>query len=216
MKVTPLNNWHKKSGARMVEFSGWEMPISFTGIIEEHLATRESAGIFDVSHMGEIFIEGEEAEMALNYFCCNDINKITDGQAQYTALLNNHGGVIDDLIVYRININKFLLCVNAGNTETDFKWLLKQNRFNIEITDHSNFYGLIAIQGPKSQQILQQIFPEIDQLKYFHFTESYYQNSPVIIARTGYTGEDGFEIFISKEQIEDLYLKLLEEDLIQQ
>ena len=198
-KRTPLYDFHVNNGGKVVEFAGWDLPVRFNGIIEEHNATRNSATLFDVSHMGEIFVDGPEAEAALNYLCCNDITKIADNQAQYSALLNELGGVIDDIIIYRFNTEKYLICVNASNADKDYAWLTKRNKFNCKITNHSEKFGQIAIQGPLSESILSELVPAVKNLKYFYFAEAKIADVPVIVARTGYTGEDGFEIFIPTE-----------------
>ena len=195
MAKTPLYEEHKAAGAQIIDFAGWDLPVRYSGIALEHQAVRKAAGIFDVSHMGQIMISGDGALDFLNHYCCNDLRKIADNQAQYSALLNPQGGVIDDLIIYRLNKKKFLLCVNASNTSEAFHWLTKHNKDNLTIKNSSKDFGLIALQGPKAAEILSKIIPEISKLKKFFFTESYYDNLPLLVARTGYTGEDGFEIF---------------------
>ncbi len=207
---TPLYTEHLKLKAQMVPFAGWEMPVSYSGIIAEHQACRQSAGLFDVSHMGEILVSGAQAEETLQYLCCNDLTKIKDGQAQYSAFLNPNGGVIDDLIIYRFNSTKFLLCVNASNAENDYQWMLTHNKYQAEILNLSNFYGQIAIQGPKAEAILIKLFPTASELKYFHFLETNWLDRPVLIARTGYTGEDGFEVYLQAEHTAKLWTELLE------
>ncbi len=206
---TPLYNEHLKLKAQIVPFAGWEMPVSYSGIIAEHNACRQSAGLFDVSHMGEILITGDFAEETLQYLCCNDLSKIKDGQAQYSAFLNQQGGVVDDLIIYRFNSTKFLLCVNASNADNDYQWMLDNNKFKADILNLSNFYGQIAIQGPKAEAILTKLFPTASELKYFHFLETNWLDRPILIARTGYTGEDGFEVYLQAEHTAKLWTELL-------
>lgn len=210
MRKTPLYNFHEENGGKLVDFAGWMLPVRYSGLIEEHKATRTSAGLFDVSHMGEITIEGADAEKAINYLCSNDVSKIRDGQAQYSALLNEKGGVVDDLIIYRVASNNYLLCVNASNTEKDFKWILENNKFDVECKNVSKEYGQIALQGPEAENILAKLAPEVSELKTFYFTQSYINDVPVIIARTGYTGEDGFEIFIPWNKTEEITTLLYE------
>lgn len=210
MAKTPLFEQHKAAGGQIVDFAGWDLPVRYSGIAQEHQAVRKSAGIFDVSHMGQIMVSGEGSEEFLNYCCCNDLEKIQDNQAQYSALLNEQGGVIDDLIIYRLNQKKFLLCVNASNTSEAFHWLAKHNKNGLTINNVSEDFGLIALQGPKATEILSKIIPEITELKKFFFTEAYYKNLPIIIARTGYTGEDGFELFCPWDDTPLLWEALLE------
>ena len=161
--------------------------------------------------MGEIEIKGKDSLTAINYFCSNNIEKIKDGQAQYTALLNEGGGVVDDLIVYRHNENTFLLCVNASNATKDLEWLNRNNKFDIEIIDKSRDFGQIALQGPYAEKILAKLCPEVTEIKKFYFANSYLAAVPLIIARTGYTGEDGFEIFIPTEKTEEITNMIFEQ-----
>jgi aminomethyltransferase len=197
MKRTPLFDEHVKLGGKIVEFAGWEMPVQYSGVIAEHVAVRERVGLFDVSHMGEIWVTGTEAEKALEFLTCNKVSSLYDGKAQYSAILNHTGGVIDDIIVYRFSPEKFLLCVNASNADVDFEWLVRNNPTSAVITNVSNDFGQIAVQGPKTPELLSRFVDpaKVSSLQYFHFTEEEILGVPVIIARTGYTGEDGFEIF---------------------
>ena len=209
---TPLYEEHLKLGAKMVPFAGWEMPVQYKGVIEEHNSVRNSAGIFDVSHMGEIFIEGTDATKAVDYLVCNDITKLKDNDAQYNALLTPEGAVIDDLIVYKFNSQKYLLCVNASNKDKDFEWIKSNNKYKVEITDKSDFYSLIAFQGKKSFEILGMTkeFKDILTLKYFSFKIIKYKNHDIICAYTGYTGEKGFELFVPNEIASELWNFFLE------
>jgi len=198
MKRTPLYDQHVALGGKIVEFAGWDMPVQYSGVIAEHQAVRNSVGLFDVSHMGEIWVTGNEAESALESLTCNRVNGLYDGKAQYSAILNDAGGVIDDIIIYRFSRDRFLLCVNASNAEKDFAWLSKRNSTSAEFTNVSNDFGQIALQGPKAHLVLKQFVPSdrVENLKYFHFLEHEALGTSLIIARTGYTGEDGFEIFV--------------------
>jgi aminomethyltransferase len=198
MKKTPLYEAHQSLGGKIVTFAGWELPVQYQGVIPEHTATRTKAGLFDVSHMGEIFVTGPEAEQSLQYLTCNDVSKLYDGKALYSAILNERGGVVDDIIIYRYNKEKFLICVNASNADKDFAWFTKHNTFKAVYENQSAAYGQIALQGPAAVTIVKKI-PElasVAELAYFHFKEVQVAGATIIAARTGYTGEDGFEFFI--------------------
>jgi len=211
MKRTPLYNAHVSLGAKMVPFAGWEMPIQYSGLIDEHRAVRSGVGIFDVSHMGEIFVSGDEAEAFLDHFTCNDVKSLTNGKAQYSALINPEGGVIDDIIIYRIADDNYLVCVNASNAGKDYDWMTSTNEFDALIENRSHEFGQIAIQGPKSSEVITKVFhqPSLKDLKYFSFEETAFREIPVIIARTGYTGEDGYEVFIPWGKTELLWNELV-------
>jgi len=211
MKRTPVFDDHVKLGAKVVEFGGWEMPVRYTGFTEEHVAVRTKAGLFDVSHMGEFWVTGTQAEAALNYLLCNDVKKLTDGKAQYSAVLNEQGGVVDDVIVYRFSAERYLICVNAANIDVDFAWLTSKNKTDAKIEDVSPAFGQIALQGPKAEMILGQLVKteDLHSLKPFHFIERDIGGVVSIIARTGYTGEDGFEIFTTADDIAKLWNLLL-------
>lgn len=195
---TPLYDIHLKLGAKLIDFHGWLLPVHYSGIIEEHLAVRSIAGLFDLSHMGEIEVEGEDALKYLNYILCGNIEKLSyDGRIMYCGLLNESGGFIDDLLVYRKSKLQYLLVVNASNADKDYAWMQKHiSGFKAEIRNVSLNTGLIALQGPKSGEILYETARRnFNDLFYYHFTESKLAGKPVIISRTGYTGEDGFEIY---------------------
>jgi aminomethyltransferase len=210
---TPLNEAHRKAGGKMVDFGGWDMPVQYSaGVIAEHLATRTGAGLFDVSHMGEIWVEGEDAIEFVNRITTNDVTKLIDGQAHYSALTNKNGGVVDDLLVYRFYHDKLLLVVNAGTTEKDWDWItsLKKDEA-ITLTNASKDYCQIAVQGPKAIEILQKLTDfNLNDIKYYYFTVDRVDDVEAIISRTGYTGEDGFEVYAGKEYAEQLWDKLLE------
>ncbi|HEY5672988.1 MAG TPA: glycine cleavage system aminomethyltransferase GcvT [Malonomonas sp.] len=200
MKKTVLNQLHHQAGARMVEFGGWEMPVQYSGVIAEHLAVRQAAGLFDVSHMGEIEVSGPQAFDFLQYATINDVASLSDGQVQYTALCYPDGGVVDDLTLYRFAAEKYLLCVNAANTDKDFEWLqqlLEKTDFNnLQLVNRSSEYAQLALQGPKSAEILARLTAvDLTAIKYYCFTEGDVAGVPTIISRTGYTGEDGFELY---------------------
>jgi len=213
MKNTPLNAAHRRAGARMVDFGGWDMPVQYpAGTVEEHLRTRRHAGLFDVSHMGEINVVGKDAIPFVNRLCSNDAAKLIDGQAQYSALTTPEGTVVDDLLVYRFGPARLLLVVNASTTEKDWDWInanLKDE--SVELHNISAEYCQIAVQGPDAISILQQLTQTpLDEIKYYHFREGFVDNLPAIISRTGYTGEDGFEVYAAADKAEHLWERLLD------
>lgn len=211
MNRTPLYDTHKKLGAKMVNFGGWDMPVSYSGVLKEHEAVRSKAGLFDVSHMGEIRVEGEEAMAFLQYLTCNDLSKAKDGQCQYNILMNEQGGAVDDIIVNRIDERHFLVCVNASNAEKDWEWMNRNApQFKVKLENQSADYALIALQGPLASKILSP-FADVSSLKPFHFAEKDFADKKVLIARTGYTGEDGFEIYCQPDEAAWIWGKLLEE-----
>jgi aminomethyltransferase len=212
MKKTPLYDEHLRLGGKIVEFAGWQMPVQYSGVVAEHVAVRERVGLFDVSHMGEIWVTGERAEEALDYLTCNKVSSLYDGKAHYSAILNERGGVVDDIIIYRCAKDRFLICVNASNADKDFEWLTKHNPTNAKIVNASAEYGQIAVQGPRAIELVAPLVKgaDIRALKYFHFAECEMLGSPVIVARTGYTGEDGVEIFVKAEKTVDVWRLLLE------
>lgn len=213
LKKTPLNDAHRALGGKMVDFGGWDMPVQYpAGVIEEHIATRTRAGLFDVSHMGEIWVEGVDAIQFVNRLTTNDVTKLVDGQAHYSALTNEKGGVVDDLLVYRFDQDKLLLVVNAGTTEKDWDWITSHKGDDtVTLTNASADYCQIAIQGPYATAILQKLTDvELDPIKYYHFTTGRVDGVEAIISRTGYTGEDGFEVYAAADSAEQLWNKLLE------
>lgn len=214
MKKTPLNQTHIDSGARMVDFGGWHMPVQYSGLSQEHLAVRTKAGLFDVSHMGEVTVEGEGAENFLNHLVTNNVSKLVDGQAQYALMCYENGGVVDDLLVYKRGTGRYLLCINAGNIDKDWNWIRDAaGKFpNVKAVNVSDEYSQIALQGPLSQQILSKLLPEakLAAIKYYHFLETELLGQPVIVSRTGYTGEDGFEIYAPSALGPQLWKKIME------
>ncbi|MBX7147483.1 glycine cleavage system aminomethyltransferase GcvT [bacterium] len=210
LKKTPLNEIHKSLGARMVEFGGWEMPVQYTGVIDEHNAVRNAVGLFDISHMGEIIVEGELAKDFINYITTNKIDKIKDGGCQYAAVCNPDGGCVDDVISYQYNPQKYLVVVNASNTDKDFAWFTENNMHGVSIANVSPQYCQLALQGPKAEATLQPLirFP-LGDLKYYTFCETEMKGIPIILSRTGYTGEDGFEIYGASNRAVDLWNMLM-------
>jgi aminomethyltransferase len=212
LKKTPLNKVHRDLGGKMVDFGGWHMPVQYSGVIAEHLRTREHSGLFDVSHMGEFFVEGEDAIEFVNRITTNDVTKLVDGQAQYSALTREDGTTVDDLLVYRFDEGKLLLVVNASTTEKDWDWVTSHLKDeNITLTNVSKDYCQIAVQGKDAIGILQQMTDEeLDDIKYYHFTVGRVDGVDAIISRTGYTGEDGFEVYANEKYAEQLWNKFLE------
>jgi aminomethyltransferase len=197
MKQTRLNSNHKKLGAKMIEFFGWEMPLEFKGIIDEHLAVRLNAGLFDVSHMGEIIITGRDALAFVQFLTPNDVSRLDIGQVQYTALTTPKGTFVDDMLVYRLADEKYLLVVNASNSDKDYTWVLHQEApFAVEVENRSDDYSQLALQGPESEKILQPLTDiNLKDLKSFWSRRGKVAGIESLVSRTGYTGEDGFEIY---------------------
>ncbi|MFY9551220.1 MAG: glycine cleavage system aminomethyltransferase GcvT, partial [Thermoanaerobaculia bacterium] len=211
LKRTPLYDLHRELGAKMVDFGGWEMPVQYAGILEEHRAVRERVGIFDVSHMGEFTVTGKDALAALQGLTPNDVAKLADGRIQYSAFLTERGTFVDDLLVYRRSADSYLLVVNAGNTPKDFAWATARAKGNVRIEDHSPRYALIAVQGPASAALLARVSaPGPSDLPYYGFRDTTVAGAPTLVSRTGYTGEDGFEVYCRPEDAEGLFRKLLE------
>lgn len=213
IKQTPLNSLHRQLGGKMVDFGGWDMPVNYTaGMIAEHLRTRTHAGLFDVSHMGEIHVDGKDAISFVNRICSNDVTKLIDGQAHYSALTREEGTVVDDLLVYRFAEDRLLLVVNAGTTDKDWEWITSQKKDeDVELRNASAEYCQLALQGPDAISILQKLtHTPLDDIKYYHFKEGIVDGVQSIISRTGYTGEDGFEVYADAGKAEQLWNKMLE------
>ncbi|MCS5422283.1 MULTISPECIES: glycine cleavage system aminomethyltransferase GcvT [Psychrilyobacter] len=212
LKKTSLNEVHKKLGGKLIDFAGWELPIQFQGIKEEHLAVRERAGLFDVSHMGEITVEGLESLKFVDYLVANDAGTLNDNQVMYTFMCNEKGGVVDDLLVYKYSNEKILLVVNASNIEKDYRWIEeKSHDFDVITKNISEEVSQIAIQGPKAQEILQKITDiDLNEIKFFTFnSEVLLSGVECLVSRTGYTGEDGFEIYLSNNAAVSIVEELL-------
>lgn len=211
MKKTPLYDEHLKLGARMVEFAGWAMPVQYKGLREEHDCVRSAVGLFDVSHMGEIFVRGEKALDCLEWLTTNHVAKLKAGEAHYTLLMNDKGGIVDDLIIYCIEPKlNYLVCANASNVEKDFQWISKHSQ-GADVTNESDQWAQIAVQGPKGVQLLSKVFDvDFDQkVGRFKFRPFQFQGAECLVARTGYTGEDGAEIFVPVEAAVGLWQQLL-------
>jgi aminomethyltransferase len=212
MKNTQLTHIHESLGAKMVPFAGYLMPVSYEGVNIEHQTVRENLGVFDVSHMGEFLISGPNALELIQKITSNDASKLTDGKAQYTCMPNLDGGIIDDLIIYRMDEEKYLLVVNASNLDKDWNWIAEHNTMGADIKDLSDEYSLLAIQGPKAVEAMQSL-TEIDlsDIKFYNFKVGKFADADhVIISATGYTGSGGFEIYVKNEFAEQVWNKVLE------
>ena len=210
MKRTPLFSAHAALGARFVDFGGWEMPVQYVGIIEEHHAVRRRAGLFDVSHMGEIELRGPQARAACQWLTTNDVDRLRAGQAQYSLLCLPSGGVVDDIIVHRLHAQRFLLCVNAANTEKDLAWI-RQHRQGAEVVDRSADYAQLALQGPRATDILTRLTDlPLHEIPPFCFREGTVAGCPALTAHTGYTGEDGWEIYCAGERTHAVWNAIME------
>ena len=209
MNIKSLQNekYHVENNAKMVPFAGYNMPMWYSSIADEHNCVREKVGIFDVSHMGEFFVSGEMAKDFLQMVTTNDINKLTKGKVQYSSILNRSGGIIDDLLVYDMGENKYMLVVNASNMEKDFNWLNDNNNLDVEIKNNSDDYSLFAVQGPEADKVCSKIFnEELTNIKYYTFIEKQTNDfGNVIISATGYTGAGGFELYVKNEFAESLW-----------
>jgi len=212
LKQTPFLAHHKAAGGRLVDFGGWELPVSYSGIIEEHKQVRSSVGLFDVSHMGEVFLRGPSALKAIRHLITNNLD-IPNGHAQYTAMCNEHGGIVDDLIVYRLSDEEILVCVNAANREKDFAWIRDNNPFDdVSVVDESDDWAQIAVQGRNAEAVLNAI-TDVDLSRVESFgvvTAAVAGVSGCIAARTGYTGEDGFEVFLPASGADQVWPAVLE------
>lgn len=215
LKKTPLNEVHRKLGARMVEFGGWDMPVQYKGVIDEHLAVRGAAGLFDVSHMGEIEVKGPGALAYIQELTVNDAAKLVNGQIQYSAFCYPHGGVVDDVTLYRFDHEHYLFCVNAANTDKDFAWMeqvLEEGDFpGVALRNRSDDFAQLALQGPAASAILARLTDtDLARIAYYHFYEGLVAGVPTIISRTGYTGEDGFELYFAPQAAEQVWSALME------
>lgn len=215
LQRTPLFEQHRQLGAKLVDFNGWEMPLQYTGIIEEHRAVRENVGVFDVSHMGQIEASGERALDFVQYLVPNDAGKLDVDQAIYTQLCNDDGGTLDDLLVYRLP-DRYLLVVNAGTKDRDYKWVERHAASfdGVEARDMSDNYAMIAVQGPNAEVTLREhVQADISRLKLFRAVETELEKAPIVVSRTGYTGEDGFEVFGPPEAIVALWKFSIKSDV---
>lgn len=212
MKEVALNNVHKALQAKMVPFAGYNMPVSYEGVNIEHETVRNGIGVFDVSHMGEFLITGEKALELIQKVCSNDASKLVDGKAQYTCMPNQDGGIVDDLIVYRLGEEKYLLVVNASNIEKDWNWISQHNTMDATMRDLSDDYSLLAIQGPKAAEAMQSLTPvNLKEMKFYTFEVAEFAGAKnVIISATGYTGSGGFEIYFKNEDATNIWNNVME------
>ena len=211
LKRTPLHDEHVAAGARMVGFAGWNMPVQYSGVIDEHRAVRGQAGLFDVSHMGEFLVSGPGAEAYLDRLTPNNVGKLAIGRVHYTGLLTERGTYLDDLLIYRTGETSFLLVVNAANVASDFEWMSRHAGDDVELVDATDDYALLALQGPAAAGILAGLTEaDLDAVRYYGFTEGEVAGVASIISRTGYTGEDGFELYTAPEGAPRLWRALLE------
>ncbi len=211
LRRTALHAVHKKLGAKMVDFGGWDMPVEYSGITREHVAVRTAAGLFDVSHMGEIEVRGPAALALVQKVTCNDAARLADGQAHYSGLMYPQGTLADDMLVYRVAGDHYFLVVNAGNQDKDYDWLVSNNSMGAQLENAGARYSLLAVQGPHAQEILQPLTDApLSPVKYYWFTHGRVAGVDCRIARTGYTGEDCFELFFSPEHSETLWNRLIE------
>jgi len=207
MKQLVLSELHENLGGKMVEFAGYNMPVQYEGVKSEHHTVRNEVGVFDVSHMGEVFVSGKKSLDFLQYITTNDVSKLTPGKIQYTCLPNSDGGIVDDFLLYMIADNNYLLVVNASNMEKDLAWINKHNTFGCSIDNQSDNYSLLAIQGPKAIKLLQELTNiNLSEIKYYNFKiGAIAEIEDVIISRTGYTGEIGFELYVKNESVKKLW-----------
>ncbi len=211
LKKTPLNALHRRLGARMIDFGGWEMPVQYSSLLEEHHAVRQRVGLFDVSHMGEIEIRGPEALDLVNNVTTNDASRLDVGQAQYSALLYEHGGFVDDILVHKVAADHYFLCVNASNQDKDYEHIRSYNRFRATVENAGARYAQLAVQGPRALETLQKLTEiPLASIRYYRFLDGNVSRAPARIARTGYTGEDGFEIYLSPADAPRIWDEILE------
>lgn len=212
MKVTAFNQIHKDLGAKMVPFAGYEMPVQYKGVNHEHMIVREGVGVFDVSHMGQFFAKGPDVDKLLQFIGTNDTSKVTIGQAQYTCMPNEKGGIVDDMIVYRLSADEWMLVVNASNIERDWNWINQQNKWNVSLENRSDEMSLLAIQGPKAVEAMQSLTDvNLSEIPFYHFQVGKFAGiENVIISATGYTGSGGFEIYFENKDAEAMWKNVME------
>jgi aminomethyltransferase len=212
MKTTPLYEKHLELKGKIIDFGGWALPVEYSGILLEHEAVRTAAGLFDVSHMGEITVKGEEAEKFIQFIVTNDISVLSNNQIAYTTMCYQDGGVVDDLLVYKYSNTDYLLVVNASNTDKDFEWIENHVFGNVEVKNVSNDYAQLALQGPQAQSVMQKLTADdLNEIKFYHFKENVNVGGiNVLVSRTGYTGEDGFELYVASSDGSRLWDLLME------
>jgi aminomethyltransferase len=210
LRTTPLHSVHRRLGAKMVDFSGWEMPVQYSGVLEEHHAVRRNVGVFDVSHMGEIEVRGPEALKLVDYVSTNAASRLEIGQVHYSAFLYDHGGFVDDILVHKVADDHYFLCVNASNQDKDYSHISSRNSFDATVENTGSRYAQLAIQGPRALETLQKMTPmDLAAIRYYHFRDGKVSGAAARVARTGYTGEDGFEIYIAPDDAPRLWDEIL-------
>jgi aminomethyltransferase len=211
LKKTALNEIHRQLGARMVDFAGWDMPVQYAGPLKEHLAVRTRAGIFDVSHMGEVEVSGAGAELTIQRVACNDVSDLAVGQIHYSALTTPQGTFVDDILVHRMGPDHFFICVNSGNQEKDFAWIRDHAVAGTQVSYRSDEFSQLAVQGPRALEILEPLTSMVlRQMKYYWFGQGKIAGVDALISRTGYTGEDGFEIYLSPQHAPAVWDRIME------
>ncbi|HHP7242121.1 MAG TPA: glycine cleavage system aminomethyltransferase GcvT [Cyclobacteriaceae bacterium] len=212
LKKVALHSTHEALGAKMVPFAGYSMPVRYSSDIDEHKCVRENVGVFDVSHMGEFFLKGPQALDLIQWISTNDASKLVDGQAQYSCMTNEQGGIVDDLIIYRVKADEYMLVVNAANIKKDWEWISQQTQFDYHMENHSDEISLLAVQGPKAPELLQKMTDEdLSSIKFYTFKKGAIGGAnDVIISATGYTGEKGFELYVNNQFAKTLWNKLFE------
>ncbi|MCH2032683.1 MAG: glycine cleavage system aminomethyltransferase GcvT [Tenacibaculum sp.] len=212
MKNTALTHVHEALGAKMVPFAGYNMPVQYEGVNAEHETVRNGVGVFDVSHMGEFFLKGENALALIQKITTNDASKLVPGKAQYTCMPNGDGGIVDDLIIYMISETEYMLVVNASNIEKDWNWISQHNDLNVEMENHSEDWSLLAIQGPKAAEAMQSLTSvDLSAIKFYTFEITDFAGIPnVVVSATGYTGSGGFEVYVKNEDVEQLWKNVFE------
>jgi aminomethyltransferase len=212
LRKTPLHSLELELGGKMVDFGGWDLPVQYSGIIEEHRAVRERAGVFDVSHMGELTVRGPQALEFLQQTTCNDVSKLEDGRCHYNAILYPTGGIVDDILIYRHSGEDYLIVVNASNSAKDFEWLVQNVQgMDVEVRDVSHEYAQLAIQGPLAQEVVQKLTDtDLSTIRYYRFARANVMGVDSIVSRTGYTGEDGFEIYCTPDAAERIMRDVLD------
>ncbi|MBC2069765.1 glycine cleavage system aminomethyltransferase GcvT [Listeria seeligeri] len=216
LQKTPIHPIYEKYGAKTIDFGGWDLPVQFSGIKAEHEAVRTDVGLFDVSHMGEVLVEGSDSTAYLQYLLSNDIEKIKIGKAQYNIMCYENGGTVDDLVVYKITETKYILVVNAANTEKDYEWMVKNVFGNVTVTNVSSMYGQLALQGPNAEKILTKLTDvDLSSISFFGFVEdANVAGVKTIISRSGYTGEDGFEIYMQSDDAIKVFEAIMAEGVL--
>lgn len=211
VKKIPLNDLHKKLGAKMIPFAGFDMPVRYSSDKEEHVTVRNGVGVFDVSHMGEFMVRGPKALDLIQWVSSNDASKLVDGQAQYACLPNDRGGIVDDLLVYKLKDEEYMLVVNASNIQKDWDWIQSQNRWDASMEDISDDIVLLAVQGPKAVETLQKLTDvNLSEIKFYTFIKDVLAGKEMIISATGYTGSGGFELYVRKEDAEEVWNEIFE------